>query len=431
MRNSKTAVRTAALGVMLAAALFMAAGCTTFDNFKEAFFSEKGAAADTVRIGVLEPQTGNDSHKGDLEIQGIELARELVPEVLGKEVELVYADTQSSIYVAETAVEDLIDKKPAVVLGSYGDAVSLVASRQLGEAKIPAITITATNPLITANNEYYFRVTFTDASQGSALAEFTYNYLQLEQAVVIMQKDDDSVRDTVNQFSRRLMELTEDENSVCDTIEVEKNAKKCDGYIAELKESGAGAAFMALPFSSAEKILKEAAKEGVTDVTFIGTKDWSTRDVISLQKEYPQLRIAVASDFTGQAAEPEAAAAGEKADVDQADAEAQADVNQADSEAQTDDSLYSRFLKAYKDKYGIDNPPEAAALGFDAYMIAVQAIENAQSIDGYLVKEALKTTTGFQGASGEISFNETGEPKKTINVSMVSDGSLVTVYTAR
>ena len=105
---------------------------------------------------------------GELEIRGIELAHKLFPEVLGKEVELVYADTQSSIYVAETAVADLIDKKPAVVLGSYGDAVSLVASRRLGEAKIPAITVPATNPLITANNEYYFRVSFTDASQGSA-----------------------------------------------------------------------------------------------------------------------------------------------------------------------------------------------------------------------------------------------------------------------
>ncbi len=115
---SKT--RNIALALVLTVGVTLMTGCTTFDNFKEAFFSEKGAAADTVKIGILEPQTGNDSEKGRMEIEGIELAHEIAGEVLGKKVELVYADTQSSIYVAESAVTDLIDKKPVIVLGSYG-----------------------------------------------------------------------------------------------------------------------------------------------------------------------------------------------------------------------------------------------------------------------------------------------------------------------
>lgn len=113
--------RNIALMLVLILLIGVMTGCTTFDNFKEAFFSEKGAAADTVKIGILEPQTGNDSDKGEMEIEGIELANGIAGEVLGKKVELVYADTQSSIYVAESAVADLIDKKPAVVLGSYGE----------------------------------------------------------------------------------------------------------------------------------------------------------------------------------------------------------------------------------------------------------------------------------------------------------------------
>ena len=50
-------------------------------------------------------------------------------------------------------------------------------------------------------------------------------------------------------------------------------------------------------------------------------------------------------------------------------------------------------------------------------------------IDGYLGKEAMKTTSGYVGASGEISFGATGEPKKTIHVNMIQDGAFVTVYT--
>lgn len=430
-----------------------ASGCTTFDNFKEAFFSEKGAASDTVRIGVLEPQTGNDSSKGELEIRGIELAHKLFPEVLGKEVELVYADTQSSIYVAETAVADLIDKKPAVVLGSYGDAVSLVASRQLGEAKIPAITVTATNPLITANNEYYFRVSFTDASQGSALADFTYEYLGLAKAAVIREIDEDSVTEMVSQYTNRMEELTKDTGAIAATIQVERNAKDYSACIEKLQASGAQAVFMPLPISAAEKVFQAAAKAGLDNVVFIGPKDWTGKELLRLQEEYPGIKIAVASDSLTEASDgSQAGSAGGQGDQkdqsgqDSADGQSdqkdqsgqnsadgqsdQNDQNSQDSEAaQEQTDLYQKFLAAYKEEYGTDNPPEAAALGFDAYMIALQAIENAESIDGYLVKEAMKTTSGYVGASGEISFGATGEPKKTIHVNMIQDGAFVTVYT--
>ena len=419
--------RKAAIAMILALTVSAAAsGCTTFDNFKEAFFSEKGAASDTVRIGVLEPQTGNDSSKGELEIRGIELAHKLFPEVLGKEVELVYADTQSSIYVAETAVADLIDKKPAVVLGSYGDAVSLVASRQLGEAKIPAITVTATNPLITANNEYYFRVSFTDASQGSALADFTYEYLGLAKAAVIREIDEDSVTEMVSQYTNRMEELTKDTGAIAATIQVERNAKDYSACIEKLQASGAQAVFMPLPISAAEKVFQAAAKAGLDNVVFIGPKDWTGKELLRLQEEYPGIKIAVASDSLTEASDGNQAGGADG----QSDQNDQNDQNSQDGEAaQEQTDLYQKFLAAYKEEYGTDNPPEAAALGFDAYMIALQAIEKAESIDGYLVKEAMKTTSGYVGASGEISFGATGEPKKPIHVNMIQDGAFVTVYT--
>ena len=100
-------------------------------------------------------------------------------------------------------------------------------------------------------------------------------------------------------------------------------------------------------------------------------------------------------------------------------------------ETADEDILYNRFIKAYKDKHGDSEPPEETVLGFDAYMIAMQAIEKAGSIDGYLVKEALKDTSNFKGASGEISFDETGEPTKPINVDIINEGKFVSVYTAK
>ncbi|SCJ99424.1 Leucine-%2C isoleucine-%2C valine-%2C threonine-%2C and alanine-binding protein precursor [uncultured Eubacterium sp.] len=395
--------RNMALALVLISIMIVMTGCTTFDNFKEAFFSEKGAASDTVKIGILEPQTGNDSEKGQMEIEGIELAYEIAGEVLGKKVELVYADTQSSIYVAESAVADLIDKKPAIVLGSYGEAVSLVASQKLGKVKIPAIAVTATNPLITKNNEYYFRVTFTDASQGKALADYVFEELGQTKAGIIKMKDEDTTSELVRQFTAQMAELTEDETSIAASVQIDSKTKDYKEYIEKIKASGVKAVFMPVSLKTADKIFAEAEKMGLTDITFIGPKDWHNNDIVELQNKYVGIKIAVASNFMSTSAE-------ETADKD---------------------ILYNQFIKAYKAKHGDSEPPEETVLGFDAYMIGIQAIEKAGSIDGYLVKEALKSTSHFRGASGEISFDETGEPTKPINVDIIKDGKFVSVYTAK
>ena len=398
---SKT--RNIALALVLTVGVTLMTGCTTFDNFKEAFFSEKGAAADTVKICILEPQTGNDSEKGQMEIEGIELAHEIAGEVLGKKVELVYADTQSSIYVAESAVTDLIDKKPVIVLGSYGEAVSLVASQKLGKVKIPAIAITATNPLIIKNNEYYFRVTFTDASQGKALADYVFEELEQAKAGIIKMENEDTTSELVRQFTAEMEKLTEDENCIAASVQISPKAKDYKGYLEKIKASGVKAVFMPVSLKTADKVFAEAQKIGLRDVTFVAPKDWHNNDLIELQNRYQGIKIAVASNFMSTSAE-------ETADKD---------------------ILYNQFLKAYQDKFGESEPPEETVLGFDAYMIGLQAIEKAGSIDGYLVKEALKGTNHFKGASGEISFDETGEPTKPINVDVIKDGKFVSVYTAK
>ena len=71
--------------VLLILTALLLSGCTTFNNFREAFFPD-GKPSDTIKIGILEPQTGGDSDKGELEIRGIQLAHDLVPQVLGKNI---------------------------------------------------------------------------------------------------------------------------------------------------------------------------------------------------------------------------------------------------------------------------------------------------------------------------------------------------------
>lgn len=392
--------RKATLAVVLMMTMVFATGCATFDHFRETFFRPQGMDTDTVKIGVLEPQTGNDSKHGEMEIRGIELARDLEPKVLGKKVELVYADTQSSIYTAESAVADLIDKKPAVVLGSYGEAVSLTASQQLGAAGVPAISVTAANTLITANNDYYFRVTFSDSSQGSALAQYTVDKLKRNTAAVVRMRDDDTTRDMINKFSSQMNRLASSNNAVETYVDLDLDQKNYTDAVEKLKASKAKVVFMAVPMTTAEQFFKAAKDAGLRGYTFLGPKEWRGEELLKLQAEFPKLPIAVAADFSGAMA---------------------GDTDKTES--------YDRFLRAYRDKYGAEDPEEATALAFDAYMIAIGAIETAGDTDGEKVKDALKQTTGFAGASGEISFDESGDPKKTINIDVIRNNRFISVYT--
>ncbi len=379
-------------------------GCTTYDNFKTAFFGNQGLKAETIKIGVLQPQTGADSKMGNEEIRGIQLAHKLMPNVLNKDVELILADTQSSIYVAETATADLIAKQPAVVLGSYGDTVSLIASQLLGEAKIPAITMTATNPLITTNNPYYFRVNFTDASQGKAIAYYVVEKLNQKKAAIIRTENDDTVTELLSKFRGRMRRLTGDQNCIVATVDLQEGVNDYTEYLQTIKDSKAKAVFMPVHLTAAEMVFAQADQMGMYDVNFIGPKDWHSDDLLAIAHKYPKIKISVASDLVSHAEEDAA------------------------SDAQTT-TMYDQFVESYKAEYQGAEPTESAALAFDAYMIAIKAIENAEGTDPEKIREAILTQTNFNGASGKIKFDEAGEPKKPINVDIIQDGKYVSVYT--
>jgi len=397
-------LRNIAVIMALILAITVMTGCTTYDNFKAAFFGSQGLKAETIKIGVLEPNTGTDSKMGQEEIRGVQLAHKLVPNVLNKDVELILADTQSSIYVAETATTDLIAKQPAIVLGSYGDTVSLIASQQLGEAKIPAITMTATNPLITTNNPYYFRVTFTDASQGKAIAHYIVEKLGLKKAAIIRIENDDTVTDLLSKFRGRMRRLTGDQNCILTTVELQEGVKDFTDYLQTIKDSRAKAVFMPVNLTAAEYVFAQADQMEMYDVNFIGPKDWHSDDLLQMAKKYPKIKISVASDLVSHAEEDAAA------------------------DAQTT-AMYEQFVENYKAEYQGAEPTEAAALAFDAYMIAIQAIEHAEGTDPEKIKEAILHQTNFNGASGKIKFDEAGEPKKPINVDIIQNGMYVSVYT--
>lgn len=396
MKKNKLTIKAITLAVITTLAMLCFTGCTTWNSFNETFLTSKGAAADVIRIGVLEPMTGNDSKAAEAELEGIQLANKLHGKVNGKKVQLVYGDTQSSIYATESAVKDLIGKKPAVILGPYGNSSALTAASHIENAKIPAISLTSKNPLITKNNSYYFRISFSESSQGEAISQYAYDNAKVDNATIIRIDGDDSVQPLVTNFTRNLEKLTSKENVVTN-INLDRKDKSYKKYTEKIVKDKPKIVFMAIPLTNAEKFFEDldgtkgwSAKETI----FLAPQDWHNDQLLKLTKKLKDFRIMVSSDF---------------------------------SETLDEGSLHEEFVKEYHKSYGKE-PSSEAALGFDGYMLAIESIYKAHSVDGFKIQQTLMETKNWKGASGNISFNQNGVPRKTISIDAVADGKFISVY---
>ncbi|MEG0829932.1 MAG: ABC transporter substrate-binding protein [Anaerovoracaceae bacterium] len=385
--GKKNFSKKAGLLVGLIIMLVALSGCTTLDNFKSGFFGKEKSEKDTIKIGVYEPITGSDSEAAKEELDGIYLAKDIWPEVNGKKIQLIEADNNSDIYAAETAIQDLMNKKPLVVLGSYGSIYSLIANDYIEAKKTPGIAITNINPLVTSNNSYYFRVCFVESYQGEALAKYVVDYLKQDTAAVLAPAEDDQATAMAKTFRDKLKAMTGNEDAVVTTEQFETGEKDFSKHLKAIGESKAKTVFVTGDVTDAANIVKQAEAMGMK-LVFLGDSRWGTDEFLGAVGKYAEKNIAF-STF----AEPE--------------------------ETATENS--EKFLTAYKAKYGEDATPDGAtALGFDAYAIAIDAIEKAGvNATGEEVRKKLIEEENFPGASGKITFGSNGDPKKSVVINTI------------
>ncbi len=388
----------AAVAVTAVLTVTMLTGCTTFNNFKEAFLQQKKSSDVTIQIGIYEPMSGADSDAAKAEIKGIELAHEVYPNIGGKIVELVYSDNSSDIDAAETAINNLISKKPDIILGSYGSVYSMIAGKPINDAKIPAIAITNDNPLVTKNYPYYFRVCYVDSNQGDLLAKYVLEQKQETTAGVLIPNNDDVAMAMATTFVDRIEAETENEDAITAYETYKPGQKDFTKPLKAIQESGVKSVLLPGDSADSANIINQAADMGM-DVMFLGPTDWSSKEFRSeLSSSVSKEHLAFVNFFTAD------------------------DTINQESE---------KFLEAYHEKYGKDKEPEdSVALGYDAYLIAINAVNDAgNDPSGNDIRKVLASAKEFQGASGNITFNTEGDPLRSAQISTWEGKKIVSTYT--
>ena len=357
-----------------------------------------------ITIGVFEPQTGRNSEKGLSELKGIELANSIYSNVDGYKVVLSKVDTQSKVSTARTAVQGLIGMKPVAIIGSAGEATSLAASEYIEEAQIPTITPSATNPLITQTNSYYFRACITEPQMGEGLAEYSYVELGSRNMAVVTLKNDSSTAALVDGFRDKIKAYKRKNKvkAINFSTEITADEKEIETALDGVRDKACDVCFVSLGTEAMDTFFTKAEDMNLTDVTYLGPGSWGSPEFVNMMKKHPDIKVVFPymSVISG---------------TEQA------------SDAQTEEA--ERFQIEYESRYGSDDiPTENAALGYDSYLLLINAIHNAKSLEGPAIRNAMMGLSEFKGATGVFTFDDRGNVVRTVNLSTIRDDVIVSEY---
>jgi branched-chain amino acid transport system substrate-binding protein len=340
-----------------------------------------------IKIGVFEPLTGANAAGGEMTVEGIKLANEKVGEVLGRKVELVIVDNKSEKVEAANAVSKLIDSdKVVAIIGSYGSSLSMAAGDIVKNAKIPAVGDSPTNPLVTLNNDYYFRVCFIDPFQGTVMANYAVSELGAKTAAIIQDVQQDYSVGLSNYFVKAFKELTGSDASIVGTTSYNTGDQDFSAQLTNIKALNPDVIFAPGNYGESAILIKQARDLGIT-TPILGGDTWEAPDFLELGGQAVE-GAAYSSHFT-----------------------AAAPIN----------DVSKTFLADYKAKYNMD-ANAFAALGYDAYMVIIDAITRANSTDSVAIRDAIATTKDFVGSTGNITLDENGDAVKSAVINKVVNG---------
>ena len=338
--------------------------------------------AKVVKIGVYEPQTGDNGAGGKQEILGIEYAHSLFPTVeIGGEtydVQLEIVDNRTTPENGPSAAAELINRDVSIVLGSYGSGVSIAGGAVFQEAGMPALGTSCTNPQVTADCDVYFRLAFLDPFQGTVLANYAYNELGVTTAYTLAMLGSDYDQGLVYYFTEAFEAL----GGTVVNEDFPEGSANFVSYVHNAKAANAGVIFAPVSINYAQLIVEASAAQGY-EGALLGSDTWDNNKVIEAATGTDI--SAFVTTFYQEGGAPEF------------------------------DSGIKEWLNANPDQMtnngGNDMIAAVTAIGYDAYLTALEALKIAGSTDRAAVLEAMPQVS-FEGVTGLIEFDDIGDAKR-------------------
>jgi len=344
-------------------------------------WSRVGRAEDMIKIGVILSMTGGTAAFGEVTWAGMQIGKSMRPGVLGKEVQLILVDNKSDKIESANAAQRLIQKEKVVgILGDVASSNSLAIAPIAEENHIPHISPASTNPIVTLNRKYVFRACFIDPFQGEVMARFVYNDLGARRAAVLMDIGQDYSVGLSTAFVKTFTKLG---GKVIIRVNYQSGDQDFTAQLTTIKEARPDVIAIPGYYTEIALIAKQARELGIKTTLISGDG-----------AEAPEL-----TEIGGKAVE------------------GLYYTTHFDEKA-ISTPLGKRYVEIFRKRY--NHAPDAlGALGADAYLIMLDAIERAGSTDREKVRDAIEKTTNFQGVTGVIIIDSNHNAVKNVVIRQV------------
>jgi branched-chain amino acid transport system substrate-binding protein len=300
------------------------------------------------------------------------------------QIELLIEDNEDKKETAVSAAQKLINQAGvAAIVGPQASRNAIPAAAIAESAQVPLISPWSTNPETTAGRQYVFRVAFIDPFQGRVMARFAIEELGAQKAAVLY--------DVASEYNKGIAEIFQQifQDAGGEVVAFESyttGEQDFSAQLARIKDSGADVLFLPNYYSEIPLQVRQAREIGL-DLPIIGADAWGpleAEDRADLEGCY------FSTHYAPDIASPVAQA----------------------------------FVSSYEAAYG-QVPDDVAALTYDAFGLLSEAIRSQGKADPESIRNGLASIRRYEGVTGVMEFQATGDPVKSAVILKIEGGQFV------
>ena len=270
------------------------------------------------------------------------------------------------------------------VLGEVASGITLPAARVCQENGVPIIAIGATRVDVTEQGGATFRVCYTDAFQGAAMAKFAFETLKLKNVAILTDRKLPYSTGLSDVFRKAFTKLG---GKIATEEKYESGNLDFKAQLTNIKAANPDGIFASGYFTEVGPIARQKASLSI-NVPMFGGDGWDSKDLLQSGGDG-----IIGSYFSNHYHKSE-----KRPEV-------------------------QAFVDLYKKKFGSDAGTAMAALSYDAAGVFLDALKRTPGADSKGLITAIAGTKDYKGVSGSITIGADGNAQKpTLVLKVTKDG---------